>query len=132
MYDYLNCSSSLTSGCLAYPPSHHSTKGKVLPRRPIRGYISIIIVYMVAYCNSSLLPISSLNQFQQLFICTPGIVRLLIKCSCVCSECIFYSHCPYAVVASRSMAIVVDPQLKLIMFLFLSCNVLCSQCSPSP
>ena len=25
------------------------------------------------------------------------------------------------------MAIVVDPQLKLIMFLFLSCNMLCSQ-----
>ena len=47
-------------------------------------------------------------------------------------ECIFYLHCPYAVVASRSMAIVVDPQLKLIMFLFLSCNVLCSQCSLSP
>ena len=46
--------------------------------------------------------------------------------------CIFYSHCPYAVVASRSIAIVVDPQLKLIMFLFLSCNVLCSQCSLSP
>ena len=44
----------------------------------------------------------------------------------------FYSHCPYAVVASRSMAIVVDPQLKLVMFLFLSCNVLCSQCSLSP
>ena len=47
-------------------------------------------------------------------------------------ECIFHSHCPYAVVASRSMAIVVDPGLKLIMFLFLSCNVLCSQCSLSP
>ena len=47
-------------------------------------------------------------------------------------ECRLYSHCPYAVVASRSMAIVVDPRLKLIMFLFLSCNVLCSQCSLSP
>ena len=47
-------------------------------------------------------------------------------------ECVLYSHCPYAVVASRSMAIVVDPRLKLIMFLFLSCNVLCSQCSLSP
>ena len=46
--------------------------------------------------------------------------------------CIFYSHCPHAVVASRSMTIVVDPRLKLIMFLFLSCNVLCSQCSLSP
>ena len=45
---------------------------------------------------------------------------------------VLYSHCPYAVVASRSMAIVVDPRLKLIMFLFLSCNVLCSQCSLSP
>ena len=45
---------------------------------------------------------------------------------------IFYSHCPYAEVASRSMTIVVDPRLKLIMFLFLSCNVLCSQCSLSP
>ena len=45
---------------------------------------------------------------------------------------VLYSHCPYAVVASRSMAIVVDLQLKLIMFLFLSCNVLCSQCSLSP
>ena len=45
---------------------------------------------------------------------------------------VLYSHCPYAVVASRSMAIVVDPLLKLIMFLFLSCNVLCSQCSLSP
>ena len=40
---------------------------------------------------------------------------------------VLFSHCPYAVVASRSMAIVVDPQLKLIMFWFLSCNFLCSQ-----
>ena len=46
--------------------------------------------------------------------------------------CILYSHCPYAVVASRSMAIVVDSRLKSIMFLFLSCNILCSQCSLSP
>ena len=45
---------------------------------------------------------------------------------------VLYSHCPYAVVASSSMARVVVPQLKLIMFLFLSCNVLCSQCSLSP
>ena len=60
----------------------------------------------------------------------PGIVRLLIIAVYVVS--VLYSHCPYAVVASRSMAIVVDPQLKLIMFLFLSCNVLCSQCSLPP
>ena len=45
---------------------------------------------------------------------------------------VLYSHCPYAVVASRSMAIVVDLRIKLIMFLFLSCNVLCSQRSLSP
>ena len=45
---------------------------------------------------------------------------------------VLYSHCPYAVVASRFMAIVVDPRLKLIMFLFLSCNVLGSHCSLSP
>ena len=44
---------------------------------------------------------------------------------------VLYSHYPYAVVASRSKAIVVGPRLKLIMFLFLSCNVLCSQCSLS-
>ena len=38
-------------------------------------------------------------------------------------ECVSYSHCPYAVVTSRSMAIVVDQQLKLITFLCCHDNI---------
>ena len=40
-------------------------------------------------------------------ICTYGTVYTVLPCTII--ECIFYSHCPYAVVASRSMTIVVDP-----------------------
>ena len=85
------------------------------------------------------------DTFSKVCICTKrpyainsytyvAVTPIVYYCSLPCNiiECIFYSHCPYAVAASRSMAIVVDPQLKLIMFLFLSCNVLCSQCSLSP
>ena len=72
------------------------------------------------------------KHYTPVFICMQAVYRLVCSCMYVCIVIVLYSHCPYAVVASRSMAIVVDPQLKLIMFLFLSCNVLCSQCSLSP
>ena len=49
-----------------------------------------------------------------------------------CAYCMYTVHSTHIVhITSRSMAIVVDPQLKLIMFLFLSCSILCNQCSLS-
>ena len=61
------------------------------------------------HCNNFPLPINCLNPFQHLIINFThlGIVRLLSTAVYVVS--VLYLHCPYAVVASRSMAIVVDP-----------------------